>query len=66
MLCLKIMLHLDHVQQKIHSTLIGNAEDCNIVMSMYNLLEYNQNNSMISGGLWNYYRDEINDTDDNA
>ena len=28
---------------------------------MYNLLEYNDNYSMTSGGLWNYYRDEVND-----
>ena len=29
-------------------------------MPMYNLLEYSDNYSMISGSLWNYYRDEIN------
>ena len=28
---------------------------------MYNLLEYRDNYSMISGSLWNYYRGEIND-----
>ena len=28
---------------------------------MYNLLEYSNNYSMISGILWSYYRDEIND-----
>ena len=27
---------------------------------MYNLLEYSNNYSLISGSLWNYYRDEIN------
>ena len=32
-------------------------------MLMYNLLKYRDNNSMISGSLWNYYKDEI---DDNA
>ena len=31
-----------------------------------NLLEYSQDCSMISGSLWNYYRDEIDDVDDNA
>ena len=30
-------------------------------MVMYNLLEYCDNYSMISGSLWNYYRDEVND-----
>ena len=33
---------------------------------MYNLLEYSQNYSMTSGSLWNYYRDKIDDVDDNA
>ena len=32
-------------------------------MSMYNLLEYNDNYSMISGSLRNYYGDEMNDDD---
>ena len=35
-------------------------------MPMYNLLEYSQNYSMTSGSLWNYYRDKIDDVDDNA
>ena len=30
-------------------------------MPMYNLLEYSANYSLTSGSLWNYYRDEIND-----
>ena len=51
---------------KINSTLIENAEDLDIVMLMYNLLEYSENYSMTSGSLWNYYRDEIDGVDDNA
>ena len=51
---------------KINSTLIDNAEDLDIVMPMYNLLEYGQNYSMTSGSLWNYYRDEIDYVDHNA
>ena len=43
---------------RINNTLIYNAEDIDIVMPMYNLLEYSENYSMTSGGLWNYYRDE--------
>ena len=35
-------------------------------MQTYNLLEYSQNYSITSGTLWNYYRDEIDDVDDNA
>ena len=46
---------------KINNTFIGNAEDLDIVMPMYNLLEYNNNYSMTSGSLWDYYRDKVND-----
>ena len=28
---------------------------------MFNLLEYSDNYAMTSEGLWNYYRDDIND-----
>ena len=45
---------------KINNTLIDNAEDLDIVMSMYNLLEYNKSYRKISGMLYNYYRDEPN------
>ena len=48
---------------KVDSTLIDNAEDLDIVIPMYNLLEYSQNYSMTPGGLWNYYRDEIDNVD---
>ena len=46
---------------KINNTFIDNAGDLDIVMLMYNLLEYSDNYSMTSGRLWNYHRDEIND-----
>ena len=36
------MLHLDHEYQKL-ITFTDNAEDLNIVMAMYNLLEYCDN-----------------------
>ena len=35
-------------------------------MPMYNRLEFSQNDSMTSGSLWNFYRNEIDDVDDNA
>ena len=38
--------------------MVYNAEDFDIVMSMYNLLEYSGNYSMTSGSLWNYYKFE--------
>ena len=46
--------------------MIDNTDDLDIIMPMYNLLEYSQNYSMTSGSLWIYYRDEIHDADDNA
>ena len=46
---------------KINNTFVDNAGDLDIVISMYNLLEYSGNYSMTSGSLWNYYRDEIDD-----
>ena len=46
---------------KINNTFIDNAEDLDILMLMYNLLEYSDNYPMILGRLWNYYRDELND-----
>ena len=46
---------------KINNRFIDSAEDLDIVMPMYNLLEYSDNYSMASGSLWNYYRDEVND-----
>ena len=49
---------------KINSTLIDNAEDLDIVMSMYSPLEYSQNYSMTSRSLWSYYRDKTDDFDD--
>ena len=48
------------MKSKIINTFIDNAEDLDIVTPMYNLLEYSDNYSMISGSLWNYYRDEVN------
>ena len=45
---------------KINNTLIDNAEDLDIVMPMYNLLEYSKNYRKTTGNFWNYYRDEPN------
>ena len=51
---LRKMLHLDHAYKKINNTFIDNADDLDIVVPMYNLLEYDNNYSMTSGSLWNY------------
>ena len=37
-----------------------NAKDIDIVMSMYNLIEYSDNYSKTSGSLWQYYKDYPN------
>ena len=43
---------------KINGEFVENAEDLDIVMPMYNLLEYSKNYEKTSGSLFNYYRDE--------
>ena len=43
---------------KINGVKIDNAEDLDIVMPMYNLLEYSKNYRKTTGSLWNYYRNE--------
>ena len=45
---------------KVNNVLIDNAEDLDIVMLMYNLLEYSKNYRKTTGILWNYYRDKPN------
>ena len=51
---------------KINGVKIDNAEDLDVVMSMYNLLEYSKNNRKTTGSLQNYYRDEPNSGINNA
>ena len=51
---------------RINGELIEDADDLDIVISMYNLLEYSKNYRKTIGSLYNYYRDELsNDADDN-
>ena len=45
---------------KINGTLIDNAEDLDVAMPIYNLLEYSKNYTKTTGSLWNYYRDKPN------
>ena len=45
---------------KINYVLTDNAEDLDIVMPMYNLIEYSKNYRKTTGSLWNYYRDVPN------
>ena len=51
---------------RINGELIEAADDLDIVMSMYNLLEYSKNYRKTIGSIYNYYRDELsNHADDN-
>ena len=43
---------------EINNTQVDNAKDTDVVMPMYNLIEYNDSYSKTSGRLWQYYRDE--------
>ena len=52
---------------RINGELIEDADDLNIVMPMYNLLEYSKINRKTIGSSHNYYRDELSDdADDNT
>ena len=47
---------------EINSTQIDNAKYIDVVMPMYNLIEYSDNYLKTSGSLWQYYRDDPNDS----
>ena len=49
---------------KVNGIKIDNAEDLDVVMPIYNLLEYSKNYRK-TGSLWNFYRDEPNSSTDN-
>ena len=48
-------------KSEINDTERDNTKDIDIVMPMYNLIEYSDNYLKPSGGLWQYYKDEPND-----
>ena len=51
---------------RINGELIEDADDLDLVMPIYNLLEYSKNYRKTLGSLYNYYRDELSDdADDN-
>ena len=49
---------------RINGELIEDADDLDVVMLMYNLLEYSKNYRKTIGSLYNYYRDELDDDAD--
>ena len=46
---------------RINNTNIDNTQDIDIVMAMYNLIEYSDNYLKTSGSLWQYYKNDPND-----
>ena len=50
---------------RINGELIEDADDLDIIMLMYNLLEYSNNYRKTIGSLYNYYRDELSDDGNN-
>ena len=49
---------------KNNNKLIEDAEDLDVVMPMYNLLECSKNYRKTIGSFYNYYRDELSNDDD--
>ena len=45
---------------EINNNQIDNCTDIDIIMPMYNFIEYSDNSAKTSGSLWQYYRDEPN------
>ena len=43
---------------RINNTDIDTTQDIDMVMPIYNLIEYSDNYSKTSGSLWQYYKDE--------
>ena len=44
---------------KINGVKTDKAEDLDVVMPMYNLIEFSKNYKKATGSLWNYYIDEL-------
>ena len=43
---------------EINNTQVSNVKDIDLIMSMYNLIQYRDNCSKTSGSLWKYYRNK--------
>ena len=53
-MCSIYEIHNSHIKDE-H---VDNADNLDIIMSMYNLIEYSDNYSDTSGSLWQFKRDE--------
>ena len=60
-LILKINAPFVSCMTKINNEFIEDADDLDIVMPMYNLLEYRKNYRKTIGSLFNYYKDKLSD-----
>ena len=49
-----------------NNTQIDHSQYIDVLMPMYNVIEYSNNYSKTSGSLWQYYRDELNDNIENS
>ena len=56
-------MHHSLCSTEIDGTTIADDEDLDLVMPMYNLLEYNYSDT--TGSLWFYFKDEANDFNNN-
>ena len=56
-LFLKTMLFINCISE-INGVLIDNSEDLDVVIPMYNFIEYSKNYRKTTGSLWNYDRHE--------
>ena len=46
---------MSHLRIEINNTQMNHNKDIDLVITMYNLIEYSDNYSEISGNLWQYY-----------
>ena len=51
-------MHYYWLYKQKKTTPINNAKNIDVLISMYNLIEYSDNFSKTSGYLWQFYRDE--------
>ena len=52
-------MHYLKIVEQINDTFVDYANFINIVMPMYNLIEYSENSFDTSGGLWGFKGDEV-------
>ena len=60
-LIFKNCVSFNDCNSKINDTQVDNAKELDVVMSMYNVVEYTNNYTKTSGSLWQYCRNEPND-----